>query len=149
MTISHSFLQKQLNYKYNSQKSIKYTIHKKYLIKTLLIAENNTKKEQHMPAYKKNMCISPNVTNHVKRDLMGIAQSINPGQPAQSAQSDHGRNFWLLADFLCTMYFIINIHAHSKSHQHKQGPKNFRILTCPPAILPSSYSQTEKDDPFF
>ena len=33
-----------------------------------------------------------------KKDLMGIAKSINPGQ---SAQSDHGRNFLLMADFLC------------------------------------------------
>ena len=31
---------------------------------------------------------------------MGIAKSIDPGQPAQSAQADHGRNFSLLADFL-------------------------------------------------
>ena len=29
---------------------------------------------------------------------MGIAKIIDPGQPAQA---DHGRNFSLLADFLC------------------------------------------------
>ena len=34
-------------------------------------------------------------------DLMGIAKSIDPGQPAQPAQADHGRNFLLLANFLC------------------------------------------------
>ena len=33
--------------------------------------------------------------------LKGIAKSIDPGQPAQSAQVDHGRNFLPLADFLC------------------------------------------------
>ena len=38
------------------------------------------------------------VTHHSKRDLMGIAKSIDGGQPAQA---DHGRNFSLLADFLC------------------------------------------------
>ena len=43
------------------------------------------------------------VTRHAKRDLMGTAKSIDPGQPAQSAQSDHGQNFSLLADFLCIM----------------------------------------------
>ena len=32
---------------------------------------------------------------------MGIAKNIDPGQPAQSAQADHDRNFSLLADFLC------------------------------------------------
>ena len=36
-----------------------------------------------------------------KSDLVGIAKSIDPGQPAQSAQADHGRYFSLLADFLC------------------------------------------------
>ena len=28
-------------------------------------------------------------------------ESIDPDQPAQSAQADHGRNFSLFADFLC------------------------------------------------
>ena len=37
------------------------------------------------------------VTHHAKRDLTGIAKSIDPGQ---SAQADHGRLFSLLADFL-------------------------------------------------
>ena len=37
-----------------------------------------------------------------KRDLMGIAKSIDLGQAAQCAQADHGRNFSILADFLCT-----------------------------------------------
>ena len=36
------------------------------------------------------------MTHHTERDLMGIAKSIDSGQPAQS---DHGRNFSLLADF--------------------------------------------------
>ena len=36
-----------------------------------------------------------------EKDLMEIAKSIDLGQPAQSAQADHGRNFSLLADFLC------------------------------------------------
>ena len=38
------------------------------------------------------------VTYHSKRDLTGISKSIDPGQPVQS---DYGRNFSLLADFLC------------------------------------------------
>ena len=37
----------------------------------------------------------------MKKDLIGIAKSIDRGQPAQSRQADHGRNFSLLADFLC------------------------------------------------
>ena len=42
-----------------------------------------------------------NICNPWKGELMGIAKSINPGQPVQSTQSDPNRNFWLLADFLC------------------------------------------------
>ena len=45
---------------------------------------------------------------YIKRELLciwdlvrEIAKSIEPGQPAQSAQADHGRNVSLLADFLC------------------------------------------------
>ena len=30
------------------------------------------------------------VTHHAERDLIGIAKSINPGQPFQSTQADHG-----------------------------------------------------------
>ena len=41
------------------------------------------------------------VTHHAKRDLMAIAKTIDTGQPAPSAQADHGRHFSLLADFLC------------------------------------------------
>ena len=41
------------------------------------------------------------VTHHTERGHMGIAKSIDPGQPAQSAQTDHSRNFSLLTDFLC------------------------------------------------
>ena len=37
----------------------------------------------------------------MKRDLTGIAKSIDPGQPAQSAQADHSQSFSLSADFLC------------------------------------------------
>ena len=37
--------------------------------------------------------------HHAKRDLLGIAKNIDPGQLAQSAQAVHGRNFSLLADF--------------------------------------------------
>ena len=48
------------------------------------------------------------VTHHAKRDLMGIAKNIDPGQTAQSAQSDHGRYFLLLADFLCINPFPHN-----------------------------------------
>ena len=48
-------------------------------------------------------CLQEPQTYHfdlsAKRDLMGIAKSIKPGQPAQSAQADQGRNFSLLADF--------------------------------------------------
>ena len=41
------------------------------------------------------------VTQQAKRDLMRIVKNIKPGQPAQSTQADHGRNFSLSADFLC------------------------------------------------
>ena len=41
------------------------------------------------------------VTNHIKRNLMGTAKSIDPGQPVQSMQADHSQNFSLLVDFLC------------------------------------------------
>ena len=41
------------------------------------------------------------VTHHAKRDLLGIAKSIDPSQPVLSAQSDQGRNFSQLADYLC------------------------------------------------
>ena len=41
------------------------------------------------------------VTYHAKRDLTGTAKSIDPGQPPKSSQAEHGRNFSLLADFLC------------------------------------------------
>ena len=47
------------------------------------------------------LLISKYLTHHAKSDLKGIAKSIEPSQPVQSAQSDHGRNFSLLADFLC------------------------------------------------
>ena len=39
------------------------------------------------------------MTHHAKRDPMGIAKRIDPGQPAQLAQAENGRNFLLLADF--------------------------------------------------
>ena len=42
------------------------------------------------------------VNHHTKRDLMGNAKSIKPDQPAQFMQADHGQNFSLLADFLCS-----------------------------------------------
>ena len=41
------------------------------------------------------------MTDHAKRDVMGIAKNIDPGQLAKSAQAAQGRNFSLLADFLC------------------------------------------------
>ena len=41
------------------------------------------------------------VTHYTKRDLMGIAKSIDPCHPVLSAQSDPGRNLSLLADFQC------------------------------------------------
>ena len=40
------------------------------------------------------------MTHHAKRNLIGIAKNIDPGQPAQSAQADHGRKFSIFADFL-------------------------------------------------
>ena len=49
-----------------------------------------------------------NVTHHTKRDLMGIAKSIEPGQPAQSAQADHGLNLSPLADFLFQVIILPN-----------------------------------------
>ena len=39
------------------------------------------------------------MTLHAKRDLIEIAKSIDLDQPAQSAQTDHDRNFSLLARF--------------------------------------------------
>ena len=36
-----------------------------------------------------------------QKDLMETAKSIDHDRPAQSAQSDHGRNFSLLTDYLC------------------------------------------------
>ena len=45
------------------------------------------------------------MTHHRKRELMGIAKSIDPGQPVQSMQADHGQNFSLLADFLCINHY--------------------------------------------
>ena len=58
-------------------------------------------KELYSFIYKKAPICMFNLTlHHTKRDLIGIAKIIDPGQPAQSAQSDHGRNFLLLADFL-------------------------------------------------
>ena len=41
------------------------------------------------------------VTHYARKDLVGIAKSIDPSQPAQSAQADQDPNFSLLADFLC------------------------------------------------
>ena len=49
------------------------------------------------------------VTHQAKRDFMGIAKSIDPGQPAQSAQSDHGRNFSLLADFFFFFFCVLSL----------------------------------------
>ena len=40
-------------------------------------------------------------THYAKRDLLGIAKSIDPGQLAQSDKADHGGNFSLMADFQC------------------------------------------------
>ena len=40
---------------------------------------------------------------------MGIAKSIDLGQPAQFLEADHGRNILLFADFLC-----INSVPHDK-----------------------------------
>ena len=58
------------------------------------------------------------VTYHAKRDLMGIAKSIDLGQPAQSAQADHGRNFSLLADFLCikSKFFLAKYSGDGSHH---------------------------------
>ena len=36
-----------------------------------------------------------------KKQPYGIVKSIDSGQTAQSAQSDHSRNFSLSTDFLC------------------------------------------------
>ena len=36
-----------------------------------------------------------------KRGLMEIAKCIDPGQPGQPTQADHGRNFSLFAVLLC------------------------------------------------
>ena len=50
----------------------------------------------------------------MKRDLMGITKSIDPDQPVQPAQGDHGRNFSLLTDFsfLPTELDIFDIQQH-------------------------------------
>ena len=52
------------------------------------------------------------VTYHAKRDLMGIAKSIDLGQPA------HGRNFSLLADFLCikSKFFLAKYSGDGSHH---------------------------------
>ena len=42
---------------------------------------------------KKEITVYRYVTHHLKRDLMGIAKSIDPGQPVQSMQADQSRNF--------------------------------------------------------
>ena len=55
-------------------------------------AKNGQKNERSLLSY---------ATHHAKKDFVGIEKSIDSDQPAQSAQSDHGRNFSLLADFLC------------------------------------------------
>ena len=39
------------------------------------------------------------VTHFVKRDLLGIAKSINPGQLAQSLQADQGRKLFAIGRF--------------------------------------------------
>ena len=63
-----------------------------------------------LPNYKKNPYIQRSGFKHefmnlwpitLKRALMEIAKSIDPGQPAQSVRADRGQNFSLLADFLC------------------------------------------------
>ena len=46
----------------------------------------------------------------------------------------------LLATLVCTV-------AKHITEKSLQGPKNFRNLTCPPAILHLSYSYTKKDVP--
>ena len=45
-------------------------------------------------------CIVEYVANLPKRNLMGLAQSIDP------AQFDHSRNFLLLEDFLCILIIL-------------------------------------------
>ena len=45
--------------------------------------------------------VYPYVTHHAKRDLVGIAKSIDPGQPAQTAQADQVRTFRYWQSFLC------------------------------------------------
>ena len=49
--------------------------------------------------------LKANVSSHAKRDLTGIAKSIDRGQAARSAQSDHDPYFSPFADFLCTNPF--------------------------------------------
>ena len=41
----------------------------------------------------------------MKRELMGIAKSIDPGQPLQTAQSDQGRYFFAIGRF--SVYQVI------------------------------------------
>ena len=53
---------------------------------------------------------------------MGIAKSIDPGQPAQSEPADHGQNVSLLADFLC-IYPLPN-HPKLLTPQEKKAFEN-------------------------
>ena len=61
-----------------------------------LVEENSKAQRQLLHLCTKVIYLNEYVTHHAKRDCMGIVKSIHPGQ---------GRNFLLLADFLCINLF--------------------------------------------
>ena len=75
------------------------------------------------------------VTHHAIRDLVGIANSIDPGQPAQA---DHSRNFSLLADFLCINSFQTSpgFHVFRKHYEKEKLLKMSNFSFFPQRFLP-------------
>ena len=65
------------------------------------------------------------MTHQAKRDLTGIAKSIDSGQPAQSAQADQSRNFSLLVDFL-----YINDNSAELNHHFEIVEPYRPVLAC-------------------
>ena len=73
-----------------------------------MVGKGENPSYQHFFSFSKNVFLKDfncrhgvNVTHNAKRDLIGIAKSIEPGQAARSARTDHGQIFSLLADFMC------------------------------------------------
>ena len=69
------------------------------------------------------------VTHHAKKDLMGIAKNIDPVQPAQSVQADHG-----LVQIFRRIHAYLSFHIYLSDILHfsflmhvtsKRGPYSF------------------------